>query len=253
MKIEYYKEYSQHLKRDMEYKVFGHSGRPVLAFPTQNGRFYELEDRGMIAAISPYIESGKIQVFCVDGIDHESFSATWKSNSERIRAQEAYYQYIIEELIYRIYDINSIHNAYNSSSGIMTFGCSLGAYQALNFFLRKPDVFDMVLGLSGIYHSGYFFKYYADEVTFLNSPLDSLRCMRSNHPFIEFYKKADIILCVGQGAYEQDSIQDTKEIEKCFQRHSIPVWVDYWGFDMMHDWPAWHQQAPYFLNFLVNK
>lgn len=63
MKIEYFKEYSQVLGRQMEYKVFGHCGKPVLAFPTQNGRFYELEDRGMIAAIAPFIEEGKYKSF----------------------------------------------------------------------------------------------------------------------------------------------------------------------------------------------
>lgn len=253
MKIEYFKEYSNRLGRAMEYKVFGHSGKPVLAFPTQNGRFYELEDRGLIASIASYIEAGKIQVFCVDGIDSESFSALWKCTHDRIYAQEQYYNYIIEEFIYRIYDINALGNGGIPATGIMTFGCSLGAYQALNFFLRKPDVFDMVLGLSGIYHSGYFFKQYADELTFLNSPLDSLKCMKSDHPYLELYRKADIILCVGQGAYENESIQDTREVEQCFKRHHIPAWVDYWGFDMIHDWPAWHRQAPYFLQFLLNK
>ena len=39
MNTEYYKEYSQALHRDMEFKVYGHGGRPVLAFPSQSGRF----------------------------------------------------------------------------------------------------------------------------------------------------------------------------------------------------------------------
>ena len=41
MNIKYYKEYSHHLNRDMEFKVYGHSGQPILVFPCQDGRFYE--------------------------------------------------------------------------------------------------------------------------------------------------------------------------------------------------------------------
>ena len=41
MKVEYYKEYSHELNRDMEFKVFGHAGKPCLVFPSQDGRFFD--------------------------------------------------------------------------------------------------------------------------------------------------------------------------------------------------------------------
>ena len=41
MKIEWFKEYSHCLDRDMEFKVYGHAGRPILVFPAQNGRFFD--------------------------------------------------------------------------------------------------------------------------------------------------------------------------------------------------------------------
>lgn len=43
----YYKEWSPTLGRDMEFKVFGHSGCPVLALPGRGGRFYDWEDQGL--------------------------------------------------------------------------------------------------------------------------------------------------------------------------------------------------------------
>ena len=63
MEIRYFKEYSQNLNRDMEFKVYGHSGRPMLVFPCQNGTFYEFEDRKMTDLAAPYIESGRLQIF----------------------------------------------------------------------------------------------------------------------------------------------------------------------------------------------
>ena len=55
MKTEYYKEYSQNLGRDMEFKVYGHSGRPFLVFPSQDGRFFDYENNGMIDAAKDYM------------------------------------------------------------------------------------------------------------------------------------------------------------------------------------------------------
>ena len=41
MQIRYYKEYSRYLDRYMEFKAYGHAGRPILIFPCQSGRFYD--------------------------------------------------------------------------------------------------------------------------------------------------------------------------------------------------------------------
>lgn len=251
MKIEYHNEYSYFLNRNMEFKVFGHAGKPCLAFPTQDNRFYELEDRGIINSISYYIDNGMIQVFCVDGIDSESWSAKWMRPYDRIRHQEAYYNYIINELVPRIFEINTYGNGGGKATGIMTFGCSIGAYQSMNFFLRRPDIFDMVLSLSGLFHSGYFIENYSDELTFLNSPIDSLSHLDYNHYYVNLYKKAKIIVCVGQGAYESECINDTKALEYQFRRLNIDAWFDYWGCEYMHDWPSWLKMAPHFLYHLL--
>ena len=39
----YYKEWSTVLGREMEFKVYGHAGVPVLALPARGGRFYDWE------------------------------------------------------------------------------------------------------------------------------------------------------------------------------------------------------------------
>ena len=55
MKIEWFKEYSHCLDRDMEFKVYGHAGRPILVFPAQNGRFFDFENFGMVNTVEHYI------------------------------------------------------------------------------------------------------------------------------------------------------------------------------------------------------
>ena len=73
MNREYHKWWSPRLGRDMEVLVFGHSGLPTIVFPTSRGRFFEFEDRGMVGAIWQKIESGGLQLYCVDSVDGESW------------------------------------------------------------------------------------------------------------------------------------------------------------------------------------
>ena len=102
MNTQYFKEYSHNLGRDMEFKVYGSDGKPVLAFPSQSGRFYDFENNGMIDCIKDYIEAGRIQVFCCDCNDDNSWSSMNPDQRARIEAQEAYVRYITEELVPRI-------------------------------------------------------------------------------------------------------------------------------------------------------
>ena len=69
---QYHKEYSHHLGYDMEFEVFGHAGTPLLVFPPQGSHFYEWKNRGMIDTLRPFIDSGRIRVFCADSNDAET-------------------------------------------------------------------------------------------------------------------------------------------------------------------------------------
>ena len=51
MNVEYHKWFSQNLNQDMELKVYGHAGKPMLVFPAQSGRFYDFENFGMVGAV----------------------------------------------------------------------------------------------------------------------------------------------------------------------------------------------------------
>src|SRR5688572_7945895 len=51
MRRDYHRWYSPSLGRDMELLVFGHAGARVLVFPTSLGKYYEWEDRGMVATL----------------------------------------------------------------------------------------------------------------------------------------------------------------------------------------------------------
>lgn len=252
MKTAYYKEYSRHLNREMEFKVYGHGGKPCLVFPSQDGRFFDYENNGMIEAAKEFIDAGKIQFFCIDSIDHETWSDEYGDARYRIELHERYYNYVIEELVPRIFELNK-NDAGQYADGLMTTGNSMGAAHCVNFFLRRPDIFNICLALSGIYDAGYFFKGYMDELVYRNSPVDYLKNLPVTHPYVDKYNHSRIVLCCGQGDWEHDMVKSTHQIQNLFEQKGIHAWFDYWGYDVAHDWCWWRRQLPYFLKFLLEE
>ena len=101
MQIRYYKEYSRYLDRFMEFKVYGHAGRPIIIFPCQSGRFYDWEDRNMCNLAAPWIDSGKLQIFTAD------IDPSWDNHGPerpRIEMQELLTDIVVPALLHRCAD-----------------------------------------------------------------------------------------------------------------------------------------------------
>lgn len=243
MLIKYNKTFSRHLGRDMEYKTYGDRGHGVIVFPTQDGRFYDYQDFEMVDVLSEFIDKGLIRLICVDSIDKETWSAGDQDEHERIVRHEQWYRYITEELIPEV-------KLYEKETFIAT-GCSLGGYHAGNFFFRRPDLFDTVLALSGLYHAAFFFPDYHDPLIYDNSPCDFLPNMDKDHPYLELYRNRRIVMCVGQGQWEEELLDSTRRMDAIFKEKGIPAWVDYWGTDVSHDWSWWRVQIVYFMRKLL--
>ncbi|WP_042273545.1 esterase family protein [[Clostridium] dakarense] len=250
MKIEWIKEYSNCLNRYMEFKVYGHAGKPILVFPAQDGRYYDFENFKMVDSVSDLIEKGRVQLFCCDSIDLESWSASGKDPRHRIYMHEQWFYYIVNELVPRIFEINHYYNGYYSD-GIITTGCSLGATHAVNFMLRRPDIFKGTIGLSGYYDSDIFFGDYCDDLVYNNSPIKYINGMNHNHNYIDMYRKNKMVLCCGQGNWEEPMILSINKMKQLLEDKNIPVWIDLWGSDVNHDWNWWRIQFKYFLKHMI--
>ena len=244
MNIEYHKWWSPNLGHDMELKVYGYYGKPLLVFPAQGGRFYEYEDFKMIEAISGFIEGGKVKVFTVDSLDNQSW-ANWAAHpSDRARRHEDYDRYITQEVTPFIRQ-----NCGDYDLKMITTGCSMGAYHSANFFFRHPDIFDTVIAISGLFQLRMFVGEYMDDLVYFNSPLYYLPDL--NDPwFLDQYRRSNIIVCVGQGAWEDAMLADAYELKRILDEKQIPAWIDFWGYDVNHDWPWWRKMMPYFLEKL---
>jgi esterase/lipase superfamily enzyme len=244
MNIEYHKWWSPSLGQDMELKVYGYYGKPILVFPAQSGRFFEFEDFQMIDAIHSFIEEGHVKVITVDSIDSQSW-ANWGAHpADRARRHQDYDRYIVDEVAPFIRQ-----HCGNAEEKLITTGCSMGAYHSANFFFRHPDIFDTVISLSGLYQLRIFIGDYTDENVYYNSPLFYLPNL--NDPwFIDQYRQSQIIICVGQGAWEDRMLEDAYALKRILEDKQIPAWIDIWGQDVNHDWPWWRKMLPYFLSRL---
>lgn len=240
MNVEYHKWYSPVLNQDMELKVYGDGGKPVLVFPAQGGRFFEYEDFGMVNAVSGFIDSGRIQLFTVDSVDNQSW-ANWNVHpATRGHRHEDYDRYIIQEVVPFIRYKNS------GERKILTTGCSMGGYHSGNFFFRHPDVFDGVIALSGLFQLRLFVGNHFDDTIYFNSPIHFLPELEDAW-FLDQYRQSRIVICTGQGAWEEDMVADARKMQEILSSKEIPAWVDFWGHDVNHDWPWWRRQLPYFL------
>lgn len=249
MQTQYIKQYSPALARDMEAKLYGHAGRPVLFIPCQDGRFFDFENFHMDEHWAPWIESGQVMVFAIDTIDRESWSNKSAEPYWRIRRYEQWIRYITHELAPYIHSVVNERNGRTGTPGIIAFGCSLGATHAVNLYFRFPELFTGLLALSGIYSAAYGFDDYMDDVVYLNSPVHYLANMPAGHPYIQQYNCNHGIICVGQGPWE---IPDTTRwLDDICRAKGIDIWVDYWGHDCCHDWPWWYKQVAYFVPKLL--
>ena len=243
MNVEYHRWWSRSLGQDMELKVYGHAGKPVVVFPCQGGRFYEYEDFGMVEACRPFIEGGAVTLFTVDSVDAQSWTNRGAHPAERGRRHDDYDRYIVSEVAPFIRTLRP------QASGALATGCSMGGYHSANFFFRHPDVFDAVIALSGVYKLTDFVGDYLDDNVYFNSPLLYLPGL-SDPWYLERYRRSQIVVCVGQGAWEDGMLADTRALEAILAWKGIPAWIDFWGHDVNHDWPWWRRQMPFFLGKL---
>ncbi|HTR32114.1 MAG TPA: alpha/beta hydrolase-fold protein [Puia sp.] len=197
MNREYHKWYSPSLQRDMELLIFGHAGDPVLFFPTRTARFYDYEDWQVVDALRRKIVSGDIQIYCLDSVDKESFYAKQLDPAERILRHLQYEKYVLTEVL-------PLVQQKNPHPTVVTAGCSLGAWHAVNLAFKYPHLFHKVVGLSGRYdltitfeHFDDLFEGHRDQNIYFNMPSQYIPFLHDD-VIIRQLRNLEIIFVVGE-------------------------------------------------------
>lgn len=241
MERTYRKQWSQRLGREMELLEFGHAGRPVVVFPTSGGRFYEFEDRGMVAVLADRIEAGAVRLWCVDSINGESWYNRMLTPRERVLRQVAYEKYVLEEVV-PLMGAGS-GGAGEGAARPAALGCSFGGYQAVNLALRHPDVFGEAVSLSGAFDLRGFLDGYYDEECYFNLPLDYLPNL-TDPWYLERYRRNRTILATG---WDDQCLKQNQELDRILREKGIPHEFAVWEGENTHDWPTWGRMVREYL------
>jgi esterase/lipase superfamily enzyme len=223
MQRDYIKEYSHSLGRDMEILHFGHAGRPLLVFPTSMGRFYQWEDFGLVGALGDLIESGSIQLVCVDSVDGESWYARDRPPADRVRRHLQYEAYIVDEVLPRLPGLP------------VACGASFGALHSVLLAARHPTRLDGFIALSGAYDTNRWLDGYHDDdayftnlFAFLPGLTDEayLGPLRAMHPKV---------IATGEG---DPNVDDSRKLAALLWEKGVDVGLEIWP-GWAHDWPYW--------------
>ena len=233
---EYIRWYSTTLGREMELLWFGHAGRPMVWFPTSKGRFYQNEDFGLVAAVGDLVEDGRIQVCCVDSVDDESFYSESRHPAERIRRHDEYDRYVYGEVA------PFVREKGKTGAKIATLGASFGAYHAVNFGLRHPDICDKVLGFSGKYDIHSFLDGYWDKTCYFHCPTAYVPNMDGDW----VAKLSRIDICIVTGATD-NILSGSEDMIRALDEKGIPNRGHIWDTPYGHDWPWWKIQIRQYL------
>jgi len=231
--------YSPRLQKEMPIATYGYYGFALLLVPTAAADYLEYERFQLIDSIRGFIEGGKLKVFSINSINNES----WLNNEmdprhKSIRHQQ-FNSYVFEEVI------PFIRTHTSAETPIIICGASFGALHSMNLFLKRPELIQGVLALSGVYDLTEYTKGYFDDDVYFNSPQHYMPNL-SDHFILEQIRRSNHIhIFSGSGPYEDP--EGSRRFASVLYNKGITYELDIWGPEWKHDWDTWRQVLPHYL------
>lgn len=223
--------------------AYGHYGRPVLMFPSESGHASEFADRGMVAAVADLIDAGRVKLYGVDSFDGGTWSAGHLPLEERARRHGAYESWILDAVVPHIAADS------DGATEIVTAGCSLGAFHALNFAFKRADLFPLALCFSGNYDPATWRGWGEQgDALYFNNPMAYVANLHGDH--LDWLRsRLSLLLVCGQGQWEDTtgSLDSTRKMAGLLTAKGVRHELDLWGYDVPHDWPSWRAQLAHHL------
>lgn len=222
--------------------AYGHSGRPLLVFPSDAGIAADFEDRGMLDSVRSLVDEGRVKIYCVDSYDSNSWRNDNLPLEERARAHARFEDYVLHDVV------PAIHADCQGTQEILVMGCSFGAFHAANFTLRRADLFPLALCFSGVYDMSLLGWGERGDDFYFNNPMDYVANLDGAH--LDWLRsRASLLLVCGQGQWEDTTgaLESTKRMDALLTAKSLPHETDLWGYDVPHDWPSWRAQLAHHL------
>lgn len=210
--------------------VYGTTGRAILLFPSATGDHLDAEDSGLVKAIEPFLLSGHLRAAAVDTINRRAWANSDVPIAEQARQQALYSTFLEEEVVPRV------RTGTGDAARIAAAGASFGAFHAANAFLRRPDLFDALIAMSGFFDlAPNFLRGYSDDNCYYNNPAWYLPRLEGN--YLDLLRDTTAIyLVTGRGPYEMPDA--SFGLSSILSSKGIPHTLDIWGTDVSHE-PVW--------------
>lgn len=239
MKRELFSWYSDALGQDMPIVSYGDYGFALLLVPTAGADYLEYERFQLIESLAPFINSGKIKVFSVNSVNKESWLNNEMEGAHKAIRHNQFNQYIFNEVI------PFIKTNTSNETPIIIGGASFGALHSMNLFLKRPDLIDGVIAMSGVYDLTEYTKGFYDDQVYFNSPAHYIPNLADEWYLNNIRKSRHIHILTGSGDYEDP--QGSRNISWVLNEKGIPHELDIWGHEWKHDWPTWRAMLPHYL------
>jgi esterase/lipase superfamily enzyme len=223
---------------------YGHYGRPALVLPTEAGHARDFAGNGMLDAVADLVEAGRVKLYCVDSHDSASWAARDLPLEARAVQHGRYESWIVDQVVPHIAE-----DCGGGAVDILTLGASMGAYHAVNFALKRADLFPLALAMSGSYDPSAWHGWGArGDAAYFNNPTDYVAHLGGEH-LDRLRERVRLVLVCGQGRWEDTTgaLASTTRLAGLLTEKGIPHELDLWGHDVPHDWPSWRSQIAYHL------
>lgn len=232
--------YSHRTSREMPVVTYGHYGFALLLIPTAGADFLEYERFGLIDAIAPLINAGKVKVFSINSMNKESWMNYSMLGEHKAIHHNNFNHYVANEVI------PFIRSNVGNDTMIYTCGASFGALHSMNLFLKHPDIINGVIAMSGVYDLTEYTRGYWDEQVYYNSPVHYVPNLHNNWYLDKIRASHHIHILTGSGDYEDPA--QNRRFSEILWRKGIWHSLDVWGSDIPHEWSTWLKMLPHVLN-----
>lgn len=228
---------SESMGRQVHLWCYGHWGPPVLVFPSAAGFAHEWEAHGVIEALAPLIEGGRVKLYCPESNVSEAWTDKEADPAWRIGRHQAYESFVLRELVPWIRN-----DCRSEGVPLSVVGCSLGGFYAANFALKHPETFRWALCMSGRYDARNFTGGFESPEVYFNNPIAFVPGL-SGEALERVRRNTFLTLVCGQGPWEEGCIEETILLARFLEQKGIPYLEDLWGRDVSHGWEWWIRQA----------
>jgi esterase/lipase superfamily enzyme len=230
--------FSPSLQKQMPVAAYGHYGFALLMIPTAAADYLEYERFQLIETLQPLINSGRMKVFSIDSINKESWMNREMEPAHKAIRHNQFNQYVFDEVV------PFIRNHCSPQTPIITCGASFGALHAMNLFLKRPDLLQGAISMSGVYDLTEYTHGFFDDQVYYNSPQHYIPNL-IDHEILEQQRKGRIIIATGSGNYEDP--EANRRFSEVLNHKSIQHTLDIWGSDIHHDWVTWRRMLPHLI------